>query len=98
MNNKRTDFDKRPTPNVGNNNHNQRITKIKEFLSSCENKEADFQSIWLYVNANTRHGVISYALSNILAKRKEFEKVGKEIARNPVTDNWSYTTIWRLVE
>lgn len=72
--------------------------KIKGYLSSCEDNEADFQSIWIYLNENTRHGVISYALSNILGNGKEFVKVGKETARNPATGVWSHTTIWRLVE
>jgi hypothetical protein len=98
MNNRRVNFSERPTANVGNNNNKQKVVKIKEYLSSCEDNEADFHSIWIYVNENTRNGVISYALSNILAKRKEFVKVGKEAARNPTTGVWGHTTIWRLVE
>ena len=98
MNNRRVKFNERPTANVGNNKHKQKIVKIKEFLSSCEDNEADFHSIWIYLNENTRHGVISYALSNILGNGKEFVKVGKETARNPATGVWSHTTIWRLVE
>lgn len=98
MNNRRVKFNERPAANVGSNNNSQRVKVIKEYLSSCEDNEADFHSIWLYINENTRYGVISYALSNILAKRKEFVKVRTEPARNPVTDNWAYTTIWRLVE
>ena len=98
MNNRKVEFSKRPAPMVGNTKHGQRVKVIKQYLSSCEDNEADFHSIWLYLNENTRYGVISYALSNILANRKEFVKVRTEPARNPVTENWAYTTIWRLVE
>ncbi len=98
VNNKRTEFSKRPTAKVGNNNNSQRVTKIKQYLSSCEDNEADFHSIWLYVNENTKYGVVSYNLANILSKRKEFVKVGRQSVRNPTTGIWGRTTIWRLVE
>jgi hypothetical protein len=80
-----------------NNNINIK-NKIKEYLSSCEDNEADFHSIWLYLNENARHGVIHGSLSNILGKHKYFLKVGKETIRNPTTRIWTVTTIWRLVE
>ena len=98
MNNKRIDFDKRPTARVGNNKNSQRIMKIKQYLSSCEDNEADFHSIWLYINENTKYGVVSHNLSNILSRRKEFVKIGKMATTNPVSGVHGHTTIWRLVE
>ena len=75
MRNRKIKFEERPTNmRVGNNNHWSRVKKIKEYLSQCEDNESDFKSIWLWLNENTRQGVLSNALANILGKNKCFTK------------------------
>ena len=96
MRNRKTKFEERPTNiSVGNNNHWSRIKKIKEYLSSCEDNESDFKSIWLWMNENTRQGVLSNSLGNILGKTKCFVKVDSVSMVNPTTGIWGRATIYK---
>ena len=87
--NQSIEFSKRPKMAlVGNNKHKMNIIRIKKYLNTKEDKEAHFNSIKDWIDSNTRQGISSGALKNVLGKSREFKQVGKE----------KNMTIWRLVE
>lgn len=87
--NQNIEFSKRPVQAaIGNNNHHNNIIMIRKYLSEREDKSAPFPLIRDWMNDNSRWGISTHALSNVLGKSKYFTKVGKEKG----------ITIWGLVE
>ncbi|MAP53715.1 MAG: hypothetical protein CL605_02305 [Altibacter sp.] len=89
-------FENRGPPRVGNNKHFNNIRWIKKYLKSCEDNEASFLQIRDWLNSNTRYGITSGALANVLGYHESFEKIEERYFTEDGKNKKE--TTWRLVE
>ena len=73
--------------------HNRLIKMIEDKLS--EGLVLNTVEIKEHININTRNGIDSNALGNILAKNKQFKKMGKERIKGVGSGSY-LVTLWRL--
>ena len=73
--------------------HNRIIRMIEGKLS--EGTTLNTVEIKEFINNNTRNGIDSNALGNILSKNKQFESLGKERIKGVGSGSY-LVTLWRL--
>jgi len=91
--NQRLKFSERPRiGKMGNNRHKSNIERVEKFLSESDEQTATFQAIKDWINDNTKYGISSHQLSNVLGKNNQFVQVDKRKISG------KQTSFWRLIQ
>ena len=87
--NQRLKFCERPKiVKMGNNRHKMTIERVENFLSESDEQTATFHAIKDWINDNTKYGISSHQLSNVLGKNSQFVKVEQRKILGKQTSFW----------
>tara|TARA_R100000773_G_scaffold44667_1_gene47173 strand:+ start:2064 stop:2375 length:312 start_codon:yes stop_codon:yes gene_type:complete len=87
-------FEDRPNAGVGNNNHIRNIEYIRSAIKYFGG-EANTHQIYDWLNENTRNGIGSRQLPQVL-KMGPFDSVGFVRVKNTISNSSNNISLWRI--